>query len=175
MIGKSVRLLLQKYRQYKADRLVKSLRDLTIKGCEIPYELLKVDGINDFHKTLYEELSNHENLIEWPISIKKSIDCLYSHNEIVALWYQPISDIRSYKMFYYGMAWAIPDRYHDMEIIKIFGCIPESIDKADTINLLIDIGDNEKNIESFIKLEKSFNNKQKEGISNAKVPEHASK
>ena len=73
------------------------------------------------------------------------------------------------------MAWAIPDRYHDMKIIKIFGCIPESIDKADTINLLIDIGDNEKKIESFIKLEKSFSNRKKEGISDAEVPKHASK
>lgn len=77
--------------------------------------------------------------MEWSTEIKSAIDTMFSHNEIIALWYESKTDDRGYRLIYRGEAWATPDEYLCLEMIKFFGCIPEHIYEADVINILVSV------------------------------------
>lgn len=64
-------------------------------------------------------------------------DNLFSYNELIALWYDKPCDKYGSYLLWRGMAWDIPDEYRDLHLIKIKGIMPEHIDEADTINLLV--------------------------------------
>lgn len=67
--------------------------------------------------------------------IKDAIDNIFSHNEIVAIWER---EYKFYdKLVWQGMAWDMPKKYKEIEKWRIFGLIPENIDEADHINILI--------------------------------------
>ena len=94
----------------------------------------------------FTELSNELGLNEqpktdWiPCEVGDLIDKVFSHNEIVALWYEePTEDVRYDKQIWRGMAWDIPKVYKECKFIKIFGTVPESIVEADTINIRIEL------------------------------------
>lgn len=78
---------------------------------------------------------------DWiPCEVGDLIDKVFSHNEIVALWYEePTEDVRYDKQIWRGMAWDIPKVYKECKFIKIFGTVPESIVEADTINIRIEL------------------------------------
>lgn len=76
--------------------------------------------------------------VELPCKVENVIDKLFSHNEIVALWWNDENE-RCHHFLWRGMAWKIPKRYLNMPFIKIFGTVPEKISEADTINIEIDI------------------------------------
>ena len=67
--------------------------------------------------------------------VKDIVDNIISHNEIVAIWCVDIDENLYHRCLWRGMAWQIPEEYGNMTFSKIFGCIPESIMQADTINI----------------------------------------
>ena len=76
------------------------------------------------------------------IYVSDLIDTIISHNEIVAIWepdhsYKEFHNGRYSKLLWKGMAWNIPKEYSSRLFHRIFGTIPESIDKGDTINILV--------------------------------------
>ena len=71
--------------------------------------------------------------------IKDWIDNIFSHNEIIALWETLYDDDLSYhSLIWRGEAWRLPEEYKSYEAINIFGTIPETIIKADTINIEVE-------------------------------------
>jgi hypothetical protein len=60
---------------------------------------------------------------------------IVSQNETICIW-RPI-DSSANEALWHGPFWKCPQKYLDTQLDKIFGCIPESIVKADTINILI--------------------------------------
>lgn len=64
-----------------------------------------------------------------------AIDNIFSHNEIVAIW-KKIDEYDGTNVWE-GMAWNLPEQYKGVEKWRIFGLIPESILKADVINIKI--------------------------------------
>lgn len=60
---------------------------------------------------------------------------IVSHNETICIW-APV-DSHSDMTLWHGPFWQCPQKYLDIELDKIFGCIPESIVEADTINIRI--------------------------------------
>lgn len=69
------------------------------------------------------------------------IDTIISHNESIALWINVKDEDNYYKrMVWSGMAHELPDYLLDVKVDRIFGTIPESIMKADRLNILIYTG-----------------------------------
>ena len=64
-----------------------------------------------------------------------AIDTVFSHNEIVQI-HKPDTEHTCISQWR-GMAHQLPKEYHNCEDWRIFGCIPDTIDKADAINILI--------------------------------------
>ena len=60
---------------------------------------------------------------------------LVSQNDIICIW-KPI-DSTADEALWRGPFWQCPQKYLDTQLDKIFGCIPESIVEADTINIRI--------------------------------------
>ena len=60
---------------------------------------------------------------------------LVSSNETVCIWQSEGQFTDS--MLWQGPFWQCPQKYLDTQLDKIFGCIPESIMEADTINIRI--------------------------------------
>lgn len=78
-------------------------------------------------------------LITWPMLITKATDLLFSHNELIALWYGSSSE--GHICIWRGEAWALPDEYKDLYIQKIVGIVPREIWEGDTINLEVNADD----------------------------------
>lgn len=83
----------------------------------------------------YEDLEEQGRLIKLPISVENVVDKLFSHNEIVALWYKVEKDVTYHKLVWRGMAWDIPKKFKSCGFVKFFGTIPQNISKADVINI----------------------------------------
>lgn len=93
-------------------------------------------------KFFKSKLFNRKKKLSWPMQMGDAIDVMFSHNDVISLWFQHPNDEKGcYRCFYENkMAWSIPDFYKDMRVIKILGLLPEKAFNADTINLLIDPG-----------------------------------
>ncbi len=84
---------------------------------------------------------NDRFYIEYPIKLNKAIDVLFSHNELIHLWYQSVDYDNGYTHIWKGEAWALPKEYCNISIIKFFGVIPDKISEGDYINILVDAKD----------------------------------
>lgn len=73
------------------------------------------------------------------ITVGQATDILFSHNEIIALWYIPEKDPHMKHELYHGEAWATPKEYQDLKLIRFFGAIPEKISEGDRINILVKV------------------------------------
>ena len=69
------------------------------------------------------------------MKLSEAIDVIFSHNEIIAVW-ERINE-QEHEMKWRGMAWELPDKYKNIIDWKIFGIVPETINKADTINIKV--------------------------------------
>lgn len=78
-----------------------------------------------------------EKVVVLPCKVGTLPDNLFSHNSLIALWYDKPDDKGYSHLLWRGMAWDIPEEYKELRLIEIMGIIPESIDKADAINLLV--------------------------------------
>ena len=67
------------------------------------------------------------------------IDNIISHNEIIALWVEEKDTIHYHRLVWKGMAHQLPDNMKNLKFCKIFGCIPEDIMEADTINIEVEL------------------------------------
>ena len=76
-------------------------------------------------------------LLVLPCKVGDAIDKLFSHNEIIALWYKTQKDRDHSYLLWKGEAWSIPKKYKKQRILKFFGTIPEKITESDTLNLLV--------------------------------------
>ena len=72
-----------------------------------------------------------------PCRVEDAVDRLFSHNEIIALWYEKPDDRDHSHLLWRGMAWAVPKEYQGQRILKFEGILPECFSEADTINLLV--------------------------------------
>lgn len=127
-----------------------SCEEFEIKFDCTPYKNEKVDNavskmLENWKKSVNEDKQSSNNkrkIITFPCHVKDLVDVIFSHNEIVALWsnedpWGEDTDKNHYYKQWKGMGWEIPERFTNREVIRIFGCIPESISDADTINILI--------------------------------------
>ena len=69
------------------------------------------------------------------MKIRNAIGKLFGSNEIIALWVKTNKWYRA--LLWRGSAWKLPSEYKKLKIQRFFGTIPETICKADTINILI--------------------------------------
>lgn len=67
------------------------------------------------------------------------IDVIFSHNSIIAL-HEERSEEEGRPMYeaWRGMAHELPEQYKQRKFLRIFGSIPDSITRADTINILVE-------------------------------------
>lgn len=72
-----------------------------------------------------------------PFTVGDTVDRLFSHNEVIALWYDKPDDKDYSYLLWRGMAWEIPEEYRNLAFLRIKGIVPETIDKADTINIQV--------------------------------------
>lgn len=78
-----------------------------------------------------------KRLVVLPCKVGYSVDKLFSHNEVIALWYDKPGDKDHSYLLWRGEAWRLPDKYKDQRILKFKGIIPERISEADTLNLQV--------------------------------------
>ena len=70
------------------------------------------------------------------MKVRDIIGPIISHNEIVSIWEVVNSEDGCYhQQLWHGMAHQIPTEYLVKPFSRIFGTIPETISKADTINI----------------------------------------
>lgn len=74
-----------------------------------------------------------------PCKVGDVNDTIIPHNSIVAIW-REIDDYGTSELLWTGMAWEIPSKYKGLKFKRIFGTVPETIVKADAINILADEG-----------------------------------
>ena len=106
---------------------------------DLSYESEYNDWITDITEKLaeYEDLEEQSLLLRLPCKVGEAVDKLFSHNEVVALWYDKPSDKNHSYLLWRGMAHQIPKEYKENRILKFKGIIPERFSESDTINLLI--------------------------------------
>lgn len=144
MVGKSIRLLIEKYHRHKVEVYANAIIEkLAKERCIVPCELVinsLVAERKDFQAILDTEIKKINTQPSFKLSDLK--DTLISHNEIVSLWYEVQSDdVRESKLVSRGMFWYLA-KYYDYKVLKIFGTVPENIDDSDTINILIELPEN---------------------------------
>lgn len=69
------------------------------------------------------------------MKLKNAVDKLFSHNETIALWYETDKGFKV--LLWRGDAWGLPKKHEKLRIARFFGTIPQTINYADTINILI--------------------------------------
>lgn len=73
-----------------------------------------------------------------PCKVGDTVDRMFSHNEIIALWEEHKQEEASPKyLLWKGMAHALPPEYKGRIFARVFGTVPESIVDADTVNILV--------------------------------------
>lgn len=73
-----------------------------------------------------------------PCKVGDTVDRLFSHNEIIAIWEEHKNEEASPKyLLWKGMAHALPAEYSERVFLRVFGTIPESMWSADVINILV--------------------------------------
>lgn len=81
--------------------------------------------------------------ITLPMTVKEFIDNMISHNEIIALWFK---DGDGHKRFYCGEAWATPEKYLDLPMLRVFGVVVDNVLESDAINLVVEITEDIKSL-----------------------------
>lgn len=76
---------------------------------------------------------------EWPIKLDTCTDLMYSHNSLIRLWFW--NKNIEMQMLWQGVAWSLPDEYHDLLVERIVDIVPEKLDDAGYINLLTNATD----------------------------------
>lgn len=90
---------------------------------------------------------NNGKVITLPMKVKEFNDNMISHNELVALWYKEDDGL---KRFYCGEAWATPEKYLDLSMVRVFGAVDDNLFESDVINLLVEITEDIKNLIGII-------------------------
>ena len=110
---------------------------MTCKDC-CHYDVCEIQNEIPFKKSekcrLFKDKSK---FIELPCKVGEAIDTLFSHNEIISLWYNMPNDKDHSFLLWKGEAWNLPEKYKEQRVIKFKGIIPETISEADTLNMLI--------------------------------------
>ena len=88
----------------------------------------------------YEEAEGQGLLLRLPCKVSDVIDKIFSHNQIVSLWYDATPEHPHYRIWK-GMAWDIPEVYKACQFVDIFGTIPMTITEADTLNICIKLSE----------------------------------
>ena len=84
------------------------------------------------------EADRDGRLVVLPCKVGDTVDRLFSHNEVIALWEEHKLEEASPKyLLWRGMAHALPVEYKNRIFVRVFGTIPESIMNADTVNILV--------------------------------------
>lgn len=122
------------------DKLVDEILPLEIKE---GFDLEKITNtgkyeINDNENKHMINTNIHHN-ITWPMKIVDAPDVLFSHNSSIALWYNSSSE--GCVRIWVGEAWALPDEYKELSILKFFGTIAETIWESGVINIIVDAND----------------------------------
>ena len=76
-------------------------------------------------------------VVVMPCKVGDMVDKFFSHNTIIALWYENPTDKRYSDMLWCDMAWNIPENYKSLPFVKFMGIVAESIDKSDTLNIKV--------------------------------------
>ena len=119
-----------------SDTAIDIINDLHTERLEYTSEYIPlIDSANKLAK--YEDLEEQGGLLRLPCKVGEAVDKLFSHNEVVALWYDKPSDKNHSYLLWRGMAHQIPKEYKENRILKFKGIIPERFSESDTINLLI--------------------------------------
>ena len=84
---------------------------------------------------------NLDKYIKYPIKLKDATNLLYEHNELINLWYKSDNYRNGYTKLWSGEAWALPDEYSNLNLLKFIGIISDSIYHSDHINILVDAND----------------------------------
>lgn len=70
-------------------------------------------------------------------SLKNAVGTIISRNTKVALWKDDPDDPHYSDLVWKGMAWGIPDEYANCCNWNIFGCLAETIDESNIVNINI--------------------------------------
>lgn len=103
---------------------------------------------------------NDGRVITLPMKIKEFNDNMISHNELIALWY---NDDQEFKRFYCGEAWATPEKYLDLPMLRVFGAVADDVWRSDVINLLVEITEDVKSLIGVIQKKHHDNTNASEG------------
>lgn len=105
-------------------------------ACGHPVEWIEGISIDRLREIC--EAEREGRLVVLPCKVGDTVDRLFSHNEIIAIWEEHKNEEASPKyMLWKGMAHALPMEYQSRVFVRIFGTIPESIMDADTVNILV--------------------------------------
>ena len=117
---------------------------LCVDVCKMRSDIVSADYYPEILKKKFEEECNcphfkdRTRFVELPCKVKDLIDKFIGHNEIVGIWEWRKGKEGGYHILLCrGEAWNIPKEYLDRTALKIFGIIPESINRADTVNISV--------------------------------------
>lgn len=72
-----------------------------------------------------------------PIRVIDAIDKLFSHNEIIALWYDKKEDRDHSYLLWRGEAWRLPHEFGNLALLKFKGIVSGTLGESDTINIQV--------------------------------------
>lgn len=73
--------------------------------------------------------------INFPCKLKYLIDVVFSHNELVMIWYEDPENHHYSKLWWKGHAHQLPTEILESEFIKIKGIVQEKITDSDYISI----------------------------------------
>lgn len=86
----------------------------------------------------YEDAEENGLLVRLPCKVGDMVDKFFSHNTIIALWYEDPTDRHYSDMLWRGMAWNIPENYKSLPFVKFMGIVAETVYESDTLNIKIE-------------------------------------
>lgn len=103
---------------------------------------------------------NNGKVITLPMKVKEFNDNMISHNELIALWF---SEDEGSKRFYCGEAWATPEKYLELPVVRVFGAVADNLFESDVINLLVEVTEDIKGLIGVIHKKRHDNTGATEG------------
>jgi hypothetical protein len=132
---------------YKADCAYCTSEYLTKRGCSARCPLRREQkerlaayedtGLTPEEATDLAQAKRDGRCVVLPCKVGDTVDKLFSHNEIIALWYDKPNDRDGSYFLWRGEAWRLPENYKPLRLLRFFGTVPERISEADTINILV--------------------------------------
>ena len=119
------------------ERLIELIKNSDVLQCCCHY--------NDFDRYC-KQIADYllkNGVIVPPCKVGDMVDIFFSHNTVIALWYDDPKDKHYYDMLWRGMAWNIPESYKSLPFVKFIGIVAETIDKSDTLNIKIELSKEE--------------------------------